>query len=417
MEPAYPIGHAGSVDLATLLRVRVDREQELETIRTGLCERGDNVLITGERGTGKSFLQNSSRGEVLRQYRGILCVRMDVSNLLNFSGPLGLGRIDAVDFARKVLIQTCVTVWDDVLGRRFIELRASLETEGKARRAAGGNAIARAILELYRYLMLSESTSSRSTGSSIKLGASGTGVSGAREASTTERVPPLLPHEFPAIAAHLASEVLGPLDLHRAIIFCDEANILPTHLQTELLSTNLAMFNANTVSFCFSAGVPMLESSRVLGIPMNYFDTHVALGGFSNSSDSERLLETYYPSCDWTEAASVMHERLLGQPRHLLGVARDLSDTPTAEEAERAAARWVTQLLHYYIGMGRLDAPDAARRTMTWLQRRWPSGLPSEVESALAEVGLAGAPAFGDSNSAQRSLFNPLFDPGAGNAS
>lgn len=215
------------------------------------CQR----IHLGERAIGKTFL--------LRMVAAALRVEgstlpIPVSAVAHF-GP------DAQEL-RHVAVGTVLasvqTIWKEVLGHRYSELRASL-AEPKQLGIGSAARLETLTKRIYREVMAPEQrlrfSQERSAG--VAMFAKGE-IAETREVEVT--APFVYPFEFVEFVEELI-EALKERGIDRLTILLDEANKLTLSGQQQLLSEYIDLFSSHSVNFAFVAGVnaAQLEEPRV----------------------------------------------------------------------------------------------------------------------------------------------------------
>jgi AAA+ ATPase superfamily predicted ATPase len=301
--------HAAVEGIERIRESRVDREDELAICMEALLARAQNVLVYGERGTGKSFLVRLIQDEIERTSPSVLTVTVNVSGLAAYS-PFD----SASAFPRAVLIQICAELWERLLGRDYWELRERLGETGSE--ITFRSKAETTVQEIYSYLMINERTARFEWGNSVGFSA---GVKGEkRESAATERKQlDILPFEFLKFVDTLYASVLKEHGIDRIVVLCDEANLLPEFRQHEILERYLELFAARYVQFLFVAG---FRNKAYYALPAS-FETAFELKGFSKAEYVKELIERINHNNDIAfsdEAIKYLFDCFQGHPRNTL---------------------------------------------------------------------------------------------------
>ena len=101
---------------------RIDRIQEINLCIQAVTEESQNILLYGDRGVGKTFVLRLIFDEISKSNQSILPVSIYLTGLTCY------GNDDIVaSFSRAILLQVCSTIWTDLLGKRYTDLREELD--------------------------------------------------------------------------------------------------------------------------------------------------------------------------------------------------------------------------------------------------------------------------------------------------
>ncbi len=301
--------NARSLPLETILSIRVDRDSELSQCIQAVVNKRNNVLIYGDRGVGKTFLLRLIQKE-LNKNEEVFAAFVETSALFSY------GSEDPVaSFSRLLLLQFCTCIWKDMLGKSYLDLRETLD-EGE-QDITLRNTAERTTQRVYAHLMTHQRQAQYQMSHSIGFSA---GVKGDKkeQISHQKQQADVLPFEFVEFAQELSKKVLLPKGKKRTILLCDEANLLPSFFQEEILDRYFGLFCAQQFQFVFVAGLlPWHDRSMP-----DCFETAIELNGFTSITD----LQGFISRVNTTDVSisedsiSLLHERFKGHPRHSLGV-------------------------------------------------------------------------------------------------
>jgi energy-coupling factor transporter ATP-binding protein EcfA2 len=294
---------AACMDDDNLARHCVDREMELASALDAI-ESGENLLIYGDRGIGKSFLARLINLEIAKR-ESFFPVMVDVSHLPGY----GVDPVAAA-FPRAVLLQVCVEIWKNLLGHSFLELNGSRLRH----QPIFEDSTRTTVREVYLYLIAD--SEGASLGRERTIGASAIVKSEAKEDATRRwDRSNLLPFEFFEFAEAIQNDVLKPLGKSKLVAICDEANLLSLIQQQEILDRYLELFLRKKVQFVFVAarlpvGSPNLPAA---------FRQVIELRGWPEINCLFDLITRAEPDISFTsEAVQATWEAFLGHPRKSL---------------------------------------------------------------------------------------------------
>ena len=326
-----------------LEQIRVDRDAELDACVRHLNVHGQNAFLWGTRGVGKTFLLRLVE-ENLRTDNRILPVSVDVLGLPGF------GRSNATTaFPEAVLLSICTTIWKDVLGKPYSELRARLNLrQGDLRLRSK---LAKTVEEIYLHCMGSQKKAHYEYTNSVGFSAGATGEK--KETGWAEHEqPPILPFEF----MEFCEELLRVMEEHgktRIIALCDEANLLPSCQQRDILARYIDLFASRSIQFLFVAGVPDWEP-RPPFIP-DGFDLILELKGLHANAAKQLLCNIAKRAGKELvpEAAEIAQEQLLGNPRMMIMALKSVvidspqTNTITSQALKSACDRIIEEQVRF----------------------------------------------------------------------
>jgi Cdc6-like AAA superfamily ATPase len=260
-----------------ILDSRIDRESELAACVQHLGYHSENMFLWGARGVGKTFLVRLVHAE-LEAKDDILCASVDMLGLPGF------GRHDpATAFPEAVLLALCTSIWKNIVGKPYSELRGRLElSEGSIRLSTK---IEKVVESIYKQVMISQRKSRYEYSNSVGFSAAAKGEK--KEIGWVEQEqPPVLPFEFLEYCEELLHALLK-VGKRRIVALCDEANRLPFEKQEEILGRYVDLFASRNVQFLFVAGVHRFESTPP-PIPEG-FDQVLHLQGLGKDATLELL--------------------------------------------------------------------------------------------------------------------------------
>ena len=301
--------NARSLTLEAILSMRVDRDTELSQCIQAVVNKRNNVLIYGDRGVGKTFLLRLIQKE-LNKNDEVFAAFVETSALCSF------GTEDPVaSFSRLLLLQFCTCIWKDILGKSYLDLRETLDEEKQD--ITLRNITEKTTQRVYAHLMTHQRQAQHQIFNTIGFSA---GVKGEKkeQISHQKQQADVLPFEFVEFAQELSKNVLLPKGKKRTIILCDEANLLPSFFQEEILERYFGLFCAQQFQFVFVAGLlPWHDRSMP-----DCFETTIELNGFTAISDLQGFISRVNTTdiSIHEDSISLLHERFKGHPRHSLGV-------------------------------------------------------------------------------------------------
>ena len=320
----------------------------------------NNVLIFGERGVGKTFLLRLIEDELIKD-ETVFAAYTSVSAL----NALG-GEDPVAAFSRQLLLQFCAHVWDEIFGRSYLDLRETLD-EGKqdiTLRSSEEEIIQR----IYSHLMTRQRQGQYQMLNTVGFSA---GVKGEKteQISHQKLQADVLPFEFVEFTHEITQKVLTRHGKSRVVILCDEANLLSSFFQEEILNRYFDLFCPQQFQFVFVAGL-LRGSARVMP---DCFETLIELTGFPSVSDLSTFIHraNTSPITIPEHAISALFEEFHGHPRHSLGVCERAYETAVASqqaelssESIRHACRSYRRLLARYereirgIANNRMESDD-----------------------------------------------------------
>ena len=178
----------------------INREAELNLATTALIERRHNVLIYGDRGTGKTFLLRMVEHNLRKQATDAFVCKVKLASLRAYTP-----NDEVAAFPRAVLLQLCANLWREIVGADYLELRGRLSESGKELNFRTNEE--RCIQRIYTQLMTLETSTKFSFTGSVGVDA---GVKGEKreEVEHETKIREILPFEFDEFLRSL-SEVLA----------------------------------------------------------------------------------------------------------------------------------------------------------------------------------------------------------------
>ena len=283
-----------------------------------MIARNHNVLLYGERGSGKTFLLKLIDEEIKVKNSQIFACFVNIASLRAYEPGDEIS-----SFPRAVLLQLCSSLWTNLLGKSYLDLRDHLHDTG--REIAIKMKDEKIIQRIYTQLMKKHGVGGYKFTNSIGVSA---GVKGSKkeEKEFQSHHSEILPFEFAEFANEIISNVLIPNNKKRIIILCDEANHMPLFKQEEILERYFDLFGSKKLQFLFVAGLVPWDNKPFLP---SCFETRLELLGFPEKADLINLIEKYGPIEIFTgEAIDLLFEAYKGHPRDSLeacGRAFDLS--------------------------------------------------------------------------------------------
>jgi hypothetical protein len=250
----------------------IDRDDVLSRFEDVVSSGFGNVLLVGQRRIGKTsvclrFLELSTK----------------MPNLLGSYMSMEANYERSSDeFTQAVLLNVLARMAKEFFNKKYSDL---LQDLGRAKSPTG---------KYRRFLRLFE----LARGGSWKLGASSkrdVGVSAVARAQLSETehaemsISPLSSFEFLALLEE-AVEMLRDGEIHRYILFVDEANKLTLESNARIIRENLSLFSAKGLQFCF---VTTPEVVAVAPEARDLFQTCIELGPFARREHLNCLVEIY----------------------------------------------------------------------------------------------------------------------------
>lgn len=327
----FPSLNAAVLTYEEIQELAVARDNELFQIENSTLSKRQNVLISGSRGMGKTFLIYYSYHQLIAHADDTYLSVLNIAGLAQYS-PLD----SASAFTRAVLLQLCREVWTKVKKRPYSELRETLK-EGPhdiVLRDGPSKVVAR----IYRYLMQIERSQQVERASSLGFSAGAKGDKKARSL-TTAKQSDILPFEFFEFLNEIKTEVLEPMGKKKFVFLVDEGNYLPAYDQSEILHRYLDVFTANNVQFVFSISedVEPHASEFVLG-----FDNKIRLAGLQ-VEHTEELLEKYKIHSSMIlpdELPELLYAEFSGHPRATIAA------SSRAQEASHSEGSFNVSMTH-----------------------------------------------------------------------
>lgn len=221
--------------------IRVDRVDELNQSIHLLTKVSENVLITGDRGQGKTFLSRLIYNQIIAEHPSILPVRIDLTALHFSLDPLYLQM-----FPILILDQLCKTVWVNLFNKEYSKL-ISIHDELEGIKLFKKKS-EKKIIEIYNILRKEEVKLMNDLHSS--LGAS-IGVKG--EIKTGERFEwknrRLQNFEILELIKEIKNSIQKDFSKSRIVLICDEANKLTEEAQEIILNNYLDFLGSNQFNF------------------------------------------------------------------------------------------------------------------------------------------------------------------------
>ncbi len=311
--PFHIRGDRYECDRRALSNMRVDREEDLAVIHSAIAQRGHNVLLYGTRGVGKSFLLGLLEMELAQSSATIYPCRVNLASLRSYAHA-----DNASAFSRAVLLQFCKTLWTDVLGKSYLDLRDRLNESRHEIHLRGKDETT--IERVYGHLMLLDQAARNAEWTTAGFSV---GVRGEKkeEISREAHHSQVLPFEFAEFSQELIENVLAAHGMNRLVVLCDEANLIPIFDQEEILSQCLEVFSSKRVQFVFVAGLAPWDDKVYLP---SCFETRRELKGFQKKQYVEQLVRNVLDASDEPcldfdpQCLDVVFESYHGHPRQTL---------------------------------------------------------------------------------------------------
>jgi AAA+ ATPase superfamily predicted ATPase len=99
-------------------KYRVDREDELSNIIHLITNVNENVLLTGDRGQGKTYLTRLFENKIKKSFPDIFSLRIDLSSLEIYSGESNFIKI----LPSLILDQLCKGIWVNLFRHEYSSL-------------------------------------------------------------------------------------------------------------------------------------------------------------------------------------------------------------------------------------------------------------------------------------------------------
>jgi len=310
--PFYTV-HLDATVLPQIREICVDRQDELALCKTALIDRRHNVLLYGTRGVGKTFLLRLLEDEIRKGEETVYPCFVNIASL-----PAYGGEDEVASFPRAVLLQFCTSLWRELLGRSYLELRDRLDETGKELHFRKKAEVT--VQRVYTQLMVMEVSVHAAVFDTVGFSA---GVKGEKrqEVSRQSRHSPILPFEFAEFAQELVANVLMAHGKKRVVFLCDEANQMPIFRQEQILERYLELFSSKEIQFLFVAGLVPWDKKSYLP---SCFETRLELKGFPDKRHVRELIEASLARAEGaalpfsTEAVDAVCEAYGGHPRYTL---------------------------------------------------------------------------------------------------
>jgi len=317
-----------------ILKVRVDRENEISTCLETLVNDRRNLLVFGDRGAGKTFLMKLLCSELAASSEKVLPVYLDIMSSLAWGDAIS-------SLPRAILMGICRSIWYEVLDMGSSDLHQLAEQVVETVDTANDEDDDELVVSAYRFV-------ASETREFMRQRAGQFGVSGGVRAivspgKTREYsygVAP--PHAYSDRLRDLTEKILVPRGYGGSVVICDEANKLPILQQVDLLENFFSLFQTSHVRFVFVAG---LRTNEELNVPKEVFGHVLELGGLPGHDAVEELIDVYCKGSDLVftkDATEIIWDAFKGHPLDTLDACKNclhrLSDKDTKLVDARVAA-------------------------------------------------------------------------------
>ncbi len=259
---------------------RVDREQELSNIVHLTTQINENVLLTGDRGQGKSFLTILVYNYLLKNHPDILPVRVNLTSLYFYKDEDSFIRY----FPALVLDQLCKEVWVTLLRKDYSALLNSYDAPDKIKLFK--NKAEQKLLEIHSIVRKEEYKLKRDSSTLIggTLGLKGE-VGDSQQLEWKNRE--LQSFELLELTREIKNTILKQHSKKKILLICDEANKLTEGEQYHILQNYLDFFGAN--QFNFLLVVSNFNKLKTTAEKSGLFKI-IELGGFKNPKLVKELI-------------------------------------------------------------------------------------------------------------------------------
>ena len=269
---------AGNLTDEEIRNIRVDRKEEVSDIIHLITNASENVLISGDRGQGKTFLTRLFQIDIEENFRDIFTIRLDLT-ALHFMPD---DSFPTRSLPQLILDQLCKEVWVKVLKKDYSDLLRKNDDPESLDFFKGKKE--KKVVEIHNILKREEKKIIQEYHSSLKANL-GLGAETGSKMNQGWRNRGLQNFEYLELLKEIKSIVLK--NYNRIVIICDEANKLTDLEQEQILSNYLDFLGTNSFNFLLvvsnHAGVMRSASS------INLF-RKLDLGGFVNTKDTEEML-------------------------------------------------------------------------------------------------------------------------------
>ena len=272
---------AGNIPYKDIEKIRVDREEELTNIVHLTTKANENVLLTGDRGQGKSFLTILFEKHLLENNKNIFPVRVDLTALHFYRNDDKFIR----HFPALILDQLCKQVWVSLLDNDYSGLLNVSDNPDKINPFKKKSE--KRLVEIHNILKREEQ---KFYNEELSMLGGSIGIKG--EISAREKIEwrnrSLQNFELLELIREIKNTILKEHSRTKIMLICDEANKLTEKEQYYILQNYLDFFGTNQFNFLlvvsnFNKLKSTAEQSGLFRI--------IELCGFSNSSLVKELID------------------------------------------------------------------------------------------------------------------------------
>lgn len=293
----------------------VNRTQELEFLYQSLNIKGNNVLIHGERGIGKSSILGKLEYDIRNN--------KDLKTLPIIFNLLFLQNCTINEFLNEILLQICYSMLSKLYNEKTSSLLNNIHRSDSKSTIVNSKAKIR-LYEIFR--LLRSSRYQQKIGIFGEVGATFLATAKKREtAENTSEFNGLTNYEFLSIVDEL-NDIIRENGYTKMVLLCDEANHLTSSIQHDILSGYLEIFKSKKLQFAFVTISSM--NNEVKNID-SAFEDRLVLKGFQNPNTVEELIERVYskysdeggnPIPFEQGSTEIIFEKTKGNPRYIQSI-------------------------------------------------------------------------------------------------
>lgn len=278
---------AGNIPDSEIEKVRVDRENELSNIVHLTTKVNENILLTGDRGQGKSFLAILFHKHLIQNHPEIFPVRIDLTALhFNRNDESFIKLLPAL-----ILDQLCKEIWVSLFNNDYSALLNTSDNIDKVNLYKNNSE--KRLIEIHNILKREEQKFCNELKSMMS------GVKS--EINTGEKTKwqnrTLQNFEHLELIREIKNTILKENSRTKIMLICDEANKLTEKEQYYILQNYLDFFGANQFNFLlvtsnFNKLKSTAEQSGLLRV--------IELGGFCDVKLVKELINKSFETNSFT---------------------------------------------------------------------------------------------------------------------
>jgi hypothetical protein len=223
-------------------KYKVDRENELNNIIHLITNINENVLLTGDRGQGKTYLTRLFENKIKRDFPDIFSLRIDLSSLEIYSGESNFIKI----LPSLILDQLCKGIWVNLFKHDYSALLNLIDNPDKI--SLYKKKVEKRLIEIY-IINNKEQQKLRFEMRSILTYKYGL----MNDQNTVDQIEwqnaSIYTYELLELIKEIKDTILKKYSKFKIVLICDEADKLTENEQYNLLKNYLDFFGTNQFNF------------------------------------------------------------------------------------------------------------------------------------------------------------------------